>query len=147
MYRCRNRPQFGIHIGTSSLLLIFVVLVLVCLASLTLVGALSQRSLSERALETTGSYYDACNSVNEELSGWDARFKEVVDGGANEGAFYDSFDDEIVIIEDISDTQCLEVIITPHYPDGDSGEYYRVLSWKRVLKDGVDFSDTGDTLF
>ena len=51
----------GMNIGTSSILLVFVILCLVSFATLSLSSALADRNLSDKATEKTLSYYKAQN--------------------------------------------------------------------------------------
>ena len=54
------KKRGGIHVGVSSLLLIFLVLALVSFAVLSLAGASSDLKLSRRYAERTLGYYNAC---------------------------------------------------------------------------------------
>ena len=69
--------NFGMNVGTSSILLIFVTLCLVSFAALSLVSANADRKLSVKVADRTVAYYDACNKAEQSIAGIDATLKQV----------------------------------------------------------------------
>lgn len=64
----RKKQIIGNHFGTSSILLVFVVLCLVSFATLSIVSANADYILSKKIAERTISYYNACNASELTLS-------------------------------------------------------------------------------
>lgn len=63
-----NKPEPFVNIGSSLLLVIFLVLCLVTFATLSLTSAQSDYSFSERAAERRTQYYQACNTAEDVLA-------------------------------------------------------------------------------
>ena len=61
MSNSSKKKQFGMNIGSASILLVFVILCLVSFAVLSIVSANADSKLSARVLERTTAYYAACN--------------------------------------------------------------------------------------
>lgn len=62
----QKQSQAGISVGSSSILVIFVVLALTAFATLSLVSANSDYRLTQRTVETVTQYYAAdCNAIEE----------------------------------------------------------------------------------
>lgn len=64
-----------LNIGSSSLLVVFLVLCLVIFAVLTLTSAQSDYRFSERLAERRTAYYAACNQAEEQIAALDAAGK------------------------------------------------------------------------
>ena len=71
MSNSSKKKQFGMNIGSASILLVFVILCLVSFAVLSIVSANADSRLSTRVLERTTAYYDACNQAEQSLAGMD----------------------------------------------------------------------------
>ena len=71
MSNASKKKQFGMNIGSASILLVFVILCLVSFAVLSIVSANADSKLSNRVLERTTAYYDACNQAEQSLAGMD----------------------------------------------------------------------------
>jgi hypothetical protein len=65
----RTKRQFGVGIGASSLLVVFVVLCLTTFAALSLVSARADRSLAQRSAQASQAYYAADLEAERWLSG------------------------------------------------------------------------------
>ena len=63
----KSRISLGNHIGTSSILLIFVVLCFVSFAALSLISANADYILTRKVADRTASYYDACNTAERRI--------------------------------------------------------------------------------
>ena len=85
----RKRSEFSLNVGTSSILLIFVVLCLVSFAILSLSSGLSDLSLSKRVISNTESYYDACGQAEEQLEDIEATLKSLYDTGISRAGYFD----------------------------------------------------------
>lgn len=69
----------GINIGTSSLILIFIILCLAVFGLLSLTSAKSDLSLAKRYAESVKGYYEADNKGQEFLQEMDGKLKEIYD--------------------------------------------------------------------
>ncbi|MCR4650290.1 MAG: hypothetical protein K5662_00905 [Lachnospiraceae bacterium] len=119
-----RRNISGINIGSSSLLLIFVVLSLVSFAVLSLSSATADRKLEQKALDHTYAYYNACNEAEEEYAVYDRKVRASYRLGLELPQPY-SF------TEYINDTQELHVCIEAHEPD-ESGNLTTITEWRIV---------------
>jgi len=68
----RKKSSAGFGTGSTSILLIFVLLCLVIFASLSLVSANSDQKLSQKLAARTQAYYAACNEAERALAALDA---------------------------------------------------------------------------
>lgn len=91
-----RKKSYGISVGTSSILVIIVILSLVCFAGLSVVSANADYQLSRKLADRTTTYYDAVSQAHEDL----AKIKEPVT-------------DSLTFSYDISDTQSLLVKLEP----------------------------------
>ena len=63
-----KKKPLRLNVGTSSILMIFVILCLVCFATLSIISASADNKLSNKVLERTTAYYNACNEAEISLS-------------------------------------------------------------------------------
>lgn len=63
-----NKPEPFVNIGSSLLMVIFLILCLVTFATLSLTSARSDYSFSERVAERRTQYYQACNTAEDVLA-------------------------------------------------------------------------------
>ena len=131
----KNKPgiKFGIHIGATSLLLVFVVITIVSLGALTLVSALSEKALTERAVQKTGAYYDARNQAYEKLSELDGQLSAGYLSGMTREEYYKEFGTETSYRIPLSDTQELLIEVDITYPQNDT--FYIIKTFKEVLSE------------
>lgn len=84
----KNKNSFGISVGSSSILVVFVVLCLTTFATLSLVSANADYNLSAKTADATKNYYAADCEAEEKLQAVDAVLKEVYQGfGTDEAAY------------------------------------------------------------
>ena len=95
-----RKKSYGISVGTSSILVIIVILSLVCFAGLSVVSANADYRLSQKLAERTTTYYQATSMANRDLA---AIEKE-------------SLTDSLTFSYAISDSQSLIVAISPVSP-------------------------------
>ena len=118
-----RRVGGNLNIGTSSLLLIFIVLSLVSFAVLSLSSALTDKKLTQSNLDRTRSYYEACNMAENKLKEIDGKlYEEYQKTGEIPG-----YIDEMTFA--INNTQELYVKISTHEP-GDDNSMIDVVKWK-----------------
>lgn len=138
-----NKREFTINIGLPSILLIFVVLCLISFGVLSLVSANADRKLSQKVLDRSTAYYQACNYAEEMLCDVDTRLNTAYQNSHNADEYIEMISD----IPDhytyhISDIQYLDVLLSYPIPEHDTDARYKILSWKVVTREDLDY-DTG----
>ena len=137
----------GINIGTSSILVTFVLLALVTFAALSYMSARSDYVLSKEAADRTASYYDANRMAEIYLANNEAllsKHKSRCDGekeyieGVND-LFADNEKIEVSDGEDgskklsyviaVTNGQNLSVVLTVHYPDINDDSLFKIEKW------------------
>lgn len=133
----------NLNLGTSSLLLIFVVLSLVSFAVLSLSSALSDKKLTDKTVDKNVSYYNACNLAQEELAELDNKLTDIYSSSSDEASYLSACEElDTDILIPVTEYQGLEVKVTPNYPASDDDVFYNITSWKLVYtsEPQIDFS-------
>lgn len=133
--RKTNITPFSLNIGSSSTLMIFVILCLICLAVLTFVSASSDNKLSRKVLDRTTAYYNACNEAEKALAGVDHTLASIYMDSRDADAYFNTVGHNKSYIIAISELQTLQVTIEILYPESDEDTFYRITSWQ-VLNTG-----------
>lgn len=125
-----KKAEGGIQIGTSSLVLIFVILALTVFAVLSLTRVLADDRLSDRSADWVAAYYEADCKAEEMLK------------SINEAAEKDKANAGIVSFTvPINDTMSLEVeavlMDTPR-----DGRYYAVSKWQEVYSSEYEIDES-----
>lgn len=136
----------GINIGTSSILVTFVLLALVTFAALSYMSARSDYVLSKEAADRTASYYDAnrmaeiylanieallskhsrtCDSRDEYMEGVDALFSDNEKIAVTEEDGIRKLSYSIAV----TNGQNLNVSLTVHYPDAGDDSLFKIDKW------------------
>lgn len=157
----RKRNSVNFNLGSSSLLLIFVVMSLVSFAVLSLSTALSDRNMAQKNLDRNIAYYDACNAAQDKLAEIDEAYYEIYNKVDNKDDYargcaevmgnldlteITSFSGNgslcSAFVIPVSDYQGLQVVVEPNYPDGGSTDLYAIKSWKLIYtaEPDIDFS-------
>lgn len=130
----------GSQIGTSFLLVVFVILCLVVFAALSLSGALRDYEYSKKAAEQTTAYYAADSKAQRILGAVDLALEE---GLLSEEDLTEAADTPVKITTDdegrtmlsyevpVSDSQALQIELELTVP-GETGGRYRIIKWKEV---------------
>ena len=135
MNNSSRKKQFGMKIGSASILLVFVILCLVSFAVLSIVSANADSKLSARVLERTTAYYAACNQAEQSLAGMDNTLRRVYEASDSEDAYYDSVGHGKSYVIPISDLQSLQVTIEILYPLSADNTFYRITAWQVLNTD------------
>ena len=130
MSNSSKKKQFGMNIGSASILLVDVNLRLVSFAVLSIVSANADSRLSTRVLERTTAYYDACNQAEQSLAGMDNTLRRVYEASYSEDAYYGSVGHGKSYVIPISDLQSLQVTIEILYPLSADDTFYRITAWQ-----------------
>lgn len=139
----------GMNVGSSSILVTFVLLCLVTFAALSFVSANSDHRLSLQAAQRMSAYYDAnhmadvfllnidkqLNSLSEEADDKEAYFREVENTFSdNSSILIDNRDDNCYLSYEIviSDYQklCVELLVT--YPESNDSNTYIINKWETI---------------
>lgn len=130
MSNSSKKKQFGMNIGSASILLVFVILCLVSFAVLSIVSANADSKLSSRVLERTTAYYDACNQAEQSLAGMDKTLQRIYASSESEEAYFASVGHVKSYMIPISDLQSLQVTIEILYPLSADDTFYRITAWQ-----------------
>lgn len=142
-HRMSKRRSFGVNVGSSSILLIFVVLCLVAFAVLSVVSAQVDYNLSQKLAARNVKYYEACGEAEEFLANLVASLKEIEAQSADEAEYFAQAGETSSFSIELSEQQRLEVKVQVLYPPRD-GAYYKLTSWQVVIDDSLELDDTLD---
>ncbi len=134
--KSKNKLSFGLNIGSSSILLIFVLLCLISFATLAIISAKADSKLSRKVLDRTTAYYNACNEAEIALSNIDNTLVNIYANSANAEEYFAKVGHNKSFIIPISDLQSLHVNIEILYPETDNDSFYSVTSWKVLSTEG-----------
>lgn len=145
--KMERKNSGGMNIGTSSILVTFVLLCLVTFASLTYMSARSDYGLSEQTAARTAAYYDA-NRMAEiymaNIEGQLAKLADKCDGieeyydkipetfSDNESVSIDASNDRVLINYSVAvtESQNLLVSLAAKYPSENDGMLITVEKWQ-----------------
>lgn len=130
MSNSSKKKQFGMNIGSASILLVFVILCLVSFAVLSIVSANADNKLSARVLERTTAYYAACNQAEQSLAGMDKTLRRVYESSDSEESYFNSVGHGKSYVIPISDLQSLQVTIEILYPGTAEDSFYQITAWQ-----------------
>ena len=149
MKSSKNKPSF-VHTGTSMLMVVFIIIVLITFSAAILISADNDSSLTEKLAENKTEYYAASNLGEEVLADIDDVLEAAyqnssdTDGyfmAANENLAkltYDftslelTGDDRLFYSIEISEERELQIELQICIPDDNEGSYYRILQWRSV---------------
>lgn len=131
----KKKLTLGLNIGSSSILLIFVLLCLISFATLSIISAKADSKLSRKVLDRTSAYYNACNEAERALAGVDSTLAEVYADSADIEDYFNTVGHNKSYTISISDLQTLQVTIEILYPETDEEPFYSITSWQ-VLTTG-----------
>lgn len=115
-----------INIGSSSLLMIFVVLCLVSFATLSIVSANADKKLSLKVAEHSVAYYDACNQAEQRIAQIDASLLAAYENSADENEYFDQVGHVISFAIPVTDVHTLNISLDIIYPDSADEMFYQI---------------------
>ncbi len=153
----RQKNSFGLNIGSSSILVIFILLCLITFATLSLVSANADYKLSKRIAARTDSYYAANNKAQEMLRVMDEAMQTALSDATDLDAYHQKLTDSLSKIKyvtvgydthtvsidyrtPISDSQTLHVTLQALYPA--STKRYEITAWQVENTDTWDADDS-----
>ena len=116
--------------------MIFVILCLVCFATLSIISASADNKLSNKVLERTTAYYNACNEAEISLSQIDNALIAAYQSSATANDYFDAVGHTVSFTIPVSDLQTLHVGLEILYPVSDDDTFYRITRWQ-VMNDGA----------
>ena len=130
----KRKQLFGMNIGTSSILIIIVILCLICFSGLSIASASADYRLSKKLADRTTAYYNACNqaqysllTLSDELA---ALYESSADQVEYETKIKESMQDSLIFSYSINENQILQVSVNPLYPQTKDGDYFEITSWQ-----------------
>lgn len=148
----------GINVGTSSILVTFVLLCLVTFAALSFLSANSDYKLSKQSAERTTQYYAANSMAEYYLADIEGRLIKSLEYTSSEGEYIDNIpslfaDNNSLIInseEDttisfdvpVNDTQNLHVMLSVNYPDDSDDALFHITNWQTQ---NIDIWESNDS--
>lgn len=137
-----KKRTFGTGIGSSSILIIFVILCLVSFATLSIVSANADFKLSRKVADRTTAYYAACNQAEATLARLDQTLSSVYETSVDEEDYFLTVGRNKSFAIPLSDLQTLEINVSIEYPTTDSGHFYRITSWQVVITGDLEYEGT-----
>lgn len=136
--------SFSNGIGSSSLLVIFIILCLVSFATLSIVSANADYRLSNKVLERTTAYYEASNQAERQLAELHQTLTAAYADSATEEEYYQRTGYDTSYLFPISDLQSLEVKVGIVYPKSEEEAFYQIRSWQVILTGDLEYEETLD---
>ncbi len=131
-----KKKGYGISTGTSSLLVIIVILSLICFAGLSIVSASADYKLSKKLADRTTAYYENTSAANRQLAQLNREFAHIYAESNNETAYYakikESYADSLTYTYPMSDAQSLLVTVYPLYPTDKNDSFVAIEQFQIV---------------
>jgi len=138
----KNKNHYGINVGSSSILMIFVILCLVSFAALSIISANADYKLTEKIADRTKAYYNACNEAEETLSSFDKALHNHYKKSLSEEEYFAAVGKNKSFIIQISDIQSLQVELTVNYPESIDTPLYQIDAWQVITTGELDYDDS-----
>ncbi len=127
-----KKQSFSLHIGSTSILLIFVLLCMISFATLSIVSANADKKLTQKIVERTNAYYDACNLAEKSLSSLDKTLISIYENSSSQEEYFDTVGHRKSYTLPISDVQNLEISLDILYPQNFGDTFYQITIWQVV---------------
>lgn len=125
-----KKKQFlNISIGSSTMLLIFVVISLVSFSVLSLSSAVTDQKLTENIKLKNLAYYNACNIAEEEIAIIDAMLASAYSSSTTKEAYFNQISAESLIEVPVSEYQQLQIVLKHLYPEAEGDPYYEIVKY------------------
>lgn len=167
----KKKLSSGLNVGSSSILVTFVLLCLVTFAALSFLSANSDYRLSKQAAQRTTDFYAANQMAEIYMANIEALLAKQSSHSPDEASYMQSipdvFSDNDSIQVDtsaspvtlnyavsVNDTQDLQVCLSVHYPDAKDDALFHIQKWQTVTNeswqeaaDAASEENTGFMLF
>ncbi len=137
-----SKLSFSTGIGSSSILVIFVILCLVSFATLSIVSANADFKLSKKVLDRTAVYYEAANQAEEALAKLDETLSAIYAASSSQEAYFETAGRSKSFVIPLSDLQALEVVVSIEYPYSPADTFYSIKSWQVIITGEQDYEST-----
>ena len=134
-----KKREFRVNVGTSSILLIFVVLCLVAFATLSIVSANADYKLSRRVADRTAAYYEAANQAEKYIASIDKTLQSVYSTAESEEAYFATVGHSKSYLVPISDLQSLSIKLDILYPTADNEPFYHITCWQVITTGELEY--------
>jgi len=124
--------SMSVSIGSSTMLLIFVVISLVSFSVLSLSSAITDKKFADKVKQKNISYYNACNLAEEQLSDLDSMLSDIYALSADEATYFKQAGEGTTITIPVSDYQELQVVVRFFYPQETGDTFYKIDSYSLV---------------
>lgn len=139
-----KRKYPTINIGSSSMLVVFIILCLVTFSVLSVASANNGRKYSEKIANRTTAYYEASNQAENIVSQIDTELKQLYE--QYHTGYLSQVPDALTTLDGIdssefpsvsfsvpiNDTQILSVTLLIQIPEKEGDTFYTVTSWKEI---------------
>lgn len=139
-FQKKSGPEFQVHVGSSSILLIFVILCLISFATLSIVSANADARLSRRVAERTTAYYEACNQAQADIAALDGTLAAAYADSLDAEEYFAAVGEQKSYTIPISELQTLSVTLDILYPTASGDPFYRITSWQ-VISDSSQLDE------
>jgi hypothetical protein len=139
----------GVNVGTSSVLVSFVLLCMVSFAALTYLSAHSDYTLSQQTAQRTTEYYEANRMAELYMANIEGLLSKSLKSCSNAGDYYSSIpalfaDNDMILVSNeekrdnpvtisytvpINESLELDITLKAHYPDDDDASLFSIESW------------------
>ena len=118
-----------INVGSSSLLMIFVVLCLVSFATLSIASAYADQKLSSKVADHSTAYYEACNQAETRIGQIDEALYSYYHDTTSEEEYFAKAGHSISFAIPVTDVHTLDINLEILYPETSDGAFYRIVSY------------------
>lgn len=138
----KKRNEFSLNIGTSSLLYIFVILCLVSFAILSLSSSIGDKKLSNRVLENTNAYYDACDKAEELIASFDSTLHDLYSTGISRSGYFEKVGHTKSFSVQINEVQTLCVELKILFPVKAGEPFYEIEKYRTEMNGNLEYDDS-----
>jgi len=148
----KKKFSSGMNVGTSSVLIIFVLLCLVCFAALSFLSANSDYNLSKQTAKRTTEYYEANRIAELYLANIEGLMSKLYSSNVDESEYYNSIEDlfsdnDMIMVSSEDDNvyisysvaingmQDLQVKLLSQYPSAPDFLLFSIIEWKTVTNE------------
>ncbi len=128
----KRKQGMNVSIGSSTMLLIFVVISLVSFSVLSLSSAVTDKQFTDNIKIKNLSYYNACNQAEEQLGILDAELAKTYASCESAESYFEQVSTGTTIAIPVSEYQELQVVVNYLYPLHQGDTYYEIESYSLV---------------
>ncbi len=136
-----SRSKSNTSVGISTILLVFVIISLVSFATLTVVTANSDNSLSKKIETRQTAYYNACNQAENELASLDQFLIAQYENSSSEDMYFLSTESTYTYTLPISEMQSLFIQVEVLYPVSSDGPFYELTNYEVITTGDYEYDE------